>query len=36
MFAYQGSRRILVPRVYSKVLRLPPAVVVVSLLVGAR
>jgi predicted PurR-regulated permease PerM len=35
MFAYQEfESRILVPRVYGKVLRLPPAVVVVSLLVG--
>jgi hypothetical protein len=35
MFAYQEfESRILVPRVYGKVLRLPPAVVLVSLLVG--
>lgn len=35
MFAYQEfESRILVPRVYGKVLRLPPAIVVVSLLVG--
>lgn len=35
MFAYQEfESRILVPRVYGRVLRLPPAVVVVSLLVG--
>jgi len=35
MIAYQEfESRILVPRVYGKVLRLPPAVVVVSLLVG--
>jgi len=35
MFAYQEfESRILVPRVYGKVLRLPPAIVVISLLVG--
>jgi putative heme transporter len=35
MFAYQEfESRILVPRVYGKVLRLPPAVVLISLLVG--
>ena len=35
MFAYQEfESRILVPRVYGKVLRLPPAIVLVSLLVG--
>jgi predicted PurR-regulated permease PerM len=35
MVAYQEfESRILVPRVYGKVLRLPPAIVVVSLLVG--
>jgi predicted PurR-regulated permease PerM len=35
MFAYQEfESRILVPRVYGKVLRLPPSVVLVSLLVG--
>ncbi len=35
MFAYQEfESRILVPRVYGKVLRLPPAVVLVSLLIG--
>lgn len=35
MFAYQEfESRILVPRVYGKVLRLPPAIVVLSLLVG--
>jgi predicted PurR-regulated permease PerM len=35
MFAYQEfESRILVPRVYGRVLRLPPAVVLVSLLVG--
>jgi gas vesicle protein len=35
MIAYQEfESRILVPRVYGKVLRLPPAVVLVSLLVG--
>jgi predicted PurR-regulated permease PerM len=35
MIAYQEfESRILVPRVYGKVLRLPPAIVVVSLLVG--
>ena len=35
MFAYQEfESRILVPRVYGKVLRLPPAVVIVSLLIG--
>jgi predicted PurR-regulated permease PerM len=35
MFAYQEfESRVLVPRVYGRVLRLPPAVVVVSLLVG--
>ncbi|MEO7730967.1 MAG: AI-2E family transporter [Kofleriaceae bacterium] len=35
MFAYQEfESRILVPRVYGKVLRLPPAIVLISLLVG--
>jgi len=35
MFAYQEfESRILVPRVYGKVLRLPPAIVLVSLLIG--
>ncbi|HET7499471.1 MAG TPA: AI-2E family transporter [Kofleriaceae bacterium] len=35
MFAYQEfESRILVPRVYGRVLRLPPAVVLVSLLIG--
>jgi predicted PurR-regulated permease PerM len=35
MFAYQEfESRILVPRVYGKVLRLPPAVVLLSLLIG--
>jgi putative heme transporter len=35
MFIYQEfESRLLVPRVYGKVLRLPPAIVVVSLLVG--
>jgi predicted PurR-regulated permease PerM len=35
MFAYQEfESRVLVPRVYGKVLRLPPAVVLVSLLIG--
>ena len=35
MFAYQEfESRILVPRVYGRVLRLPPAIVLVSLLVG--
>ncbi|HET9623530.1 MAG TPA: AI-2E family transporter [Kofleriaceae bacterium] len=35
MFVYQEfESRILVPRVYGKVLRLPPAIVLVSLLVG--
>jgi putative heme transporter len=35
MFAYQEfESRLLVPRVYGKVLRLPPAVVLVSLLIG--
>jgi predicted PurR-regulated permease PerM len=35
MFAYQEfESRILVPRVYGRVLRLPPAVVVIALLVG--
>ena len=35
MFAYQEfESRILVPRVYGKVLRLPPAIVLISLLIG--